>query len=521
MRAWFWFVLAVLGFLLMSAAFYGRVQVNPHAPWAHGLIAIGPDRSGEMHAPAGVLEIPARLRLLPAVKRIEALLEALEQGLPSKASSLKARLRPKLFALSLQESRIDEASLQSGRLPAIGKDEVLAGAGVTPGDQITVGSQSLKVVGRLKPDLRLFADCYIIPASETANQLFPAGDPAVLRAALLQLTSEQSGQRSVLEQLEKDFPPEKYTRVMPEDRLDPTSYYRFLAGLAVMLLGGSGALIGLYRWGAGRLQAHSPFAEDRQLESPLEPAPQKAPSRSHAESLSELENRSGLAWALHLVYVGVIFLGSLLVKETLTSLAASLLELRRRARLVWGVHLAYFGLVILGSIWIHEMPEVQTAFLSLVEEALTAKTGVLAPAGQAYRSGIIPFAAFVTFCTNFFLGSLLCITLPSMILPGSGVVMAALRSFAWGVILAPTLTLLAMSMLPHSGTMLLEGEGYILATIFGLLIPFYILEPSLGGTPLSRFRHALLLNLQSCVLVALVLAVAACYEATEVILLNR
>jgi hypothetical protein len=100
-------------------------------------------------------------------------------------------------------------------------------------------------------------------------------------------------------------------------------------------------------------------------------------------------------------------------------------------------------------------------------------------------------------------------------------------------------------MLPHSGTMLLEGEGYILATFFGLLVPIYLVqsspakvpesmaavdlevvpsEPSpsgRGGTVLRRFGRAVLLNVQASLLVAVVLAIAACWEATEVILMIR
>ena len=72
-------------------------------------------------------------------------------------------------------------------------------------------------------------------------------------------------------------------------------------------------------------------------------------------------------------------------------------------------------------------------------------------------------------------------------------------------------------MLPHTGTMLLEGEGYILAAFFGLLIPISLLQRSRGGTARSRFGPALRLNVQANGLVALVLAVAACYEAIEVI----
>ena len=126
-----------------------------------------------------------------------------------------------------------------------------------------------------------------------------------------------------------------------------------------------------------------------------------------------------------------------------------------------------------------------------------------------------------TFVINFFLGSLVMLTLPSMIVPGSGIFLAILRSTAWGLLLSPTIRVLAHSMLPHSGTMLLEGEGYILATLFGLLIPIHIVQSSLGGTPLSRWGRVLWLNVLANFWVAVVLAVAACYEATEVILMNR
>jgi hypothetical protein len=93
-------------------------------------------------------------------------------------------------------------------------------------------------------------------------------------------------------------------------------------------------------------------------------------------------------------------------------------------------------------------------------------------------------------------------------------------------------------MMAHSGTLLLEGEGYILAAFFALLIPIYLFgssaplpKSSSGGlseldseastsrksTAWSRFKHVAVLNLRANVLVAIVLIVAACYEAFEVI----
>ncbi len=69
--------------------------------------------------------------------------------------------------------------------------------------------------------------------------------------------------------------------------------------------------------------------------------------------------------------------------------------------------------------------------------------------------------------------------------------------------------------------MLLEGEGYILAAFFGLLVPAYLFEPDKGIGLMNRYGRALLVNLKAMILVALVLVTAACYEATEVILMIR
>jgi hypothetical protein len=219
--------------------------------------------------------------------------------------------------------------------------------------------------------------------------------------------------------------------------------------------------------------------------------------------------------------------------------------MRRRPRLVWGVHLAYFGLVMAGSVLIYRLPEVQAVLLSLTRDALSGSSGPLAIAGKAYASGSIPRAAVVTFLINFLLGALVSISLPSMIVPGSGALMAVVRSVSWGLLLAPTFDLNAFALLPHTGTLLLEGEGYILATLFGLLVPIYLLRSSPAMVPesmaatdsevvpseptpadggvmlLGRFGRVVLLNIQGSLLVAVVLAVAACWEATEVILMMR
>ena len=177
--------------------------------------------------------------------------------------------------------------------------------------------------------------------------------------------------------------------------------------------------------------------------------------------------------------------------------------------------------VIAAALVIYELPAVQNAFLAVTRGAIAESGGVLGIAGKAYGTGNVLIAAGATFAINFALGSLLQITLLSAIVPGAGALTAALRATMWGVLLAPTLVSLSAGMLPHAFTLLVEGEAYVLAAFFGLLIPIYLFQSAGQQTLGERYRRALVLNLQGCVLVALVLLVAAGYEAVEFILMMR
>jgi len=469
-----------VGFAAMLAAYASRERIDSKAPWASGLIIISHEASAEKSAHVGA--IPARLRLLSSSEIAEILLFATGDLAPDKALGVKGQVRVKLIELPLAIAGIGAAELRSGRLPEAGRNEVLAGAKIEPRETQIVGGQSLKVVGVLKPDLALFANSFLVPPADATNKLFPAAVPTVLHAWLMRVSAAELRDDKVRKPLEEVFPPEKYAWITPQDRLEPRTFYLYLSGLAILLLGGSGALIALFRWLADKVA--SPVLAASQVTA--DPAPSAAGAG----------------------------------KVALPFFAGPLLEMKARPRLVWGLHVVYFGLVIAGSLLIYEVADVQIILLGKVREAIATKTNPLGIAGQAYLSGSIPRAAAVTFLVNFLLGSLAYITLPSMLLPGSGVFLAGIRATAWGLILAPVMQSLAYAMLPHSLTLLLEGEGYILATLFGLLIPIHVVQSSLGGNPLTRFGRVLLLNLKANFWIALVLAVAAIYEATEVILMN-
>lgn len=195
--------------------------------------------------------------------------------------------------------------------------------------------------------------------------------------------------------------------------------------------------------------------------------------------------------------------------------------IRRYRRLFRTVHIVYFGGVIVVAALAYHMPEVQGKLLRDVTQQAQSGQGLLGVAAKGYLQQNFALAAGLTLAVNFIAGSFLYITVPSFVVPGIGVAGAAFRAVLWGILLAPTHVRLAGAMLPHSFTLLLEGEGYVLAAFFAVLIPVYMLRPSEGPTVWRRYGRAVVLNLRGNLLVLIVLLVAALYEAAEVILMMK
>jgi hypothetical protein len=221
--------------------------------------------------------------------------------------------------------------LQTGRLPTAGRDEILAGAQTLSRDTLTVASRKLEVVGVLKSDIVLFADCYLILSSHSTSDLFADGDPAVQPATLVRLSAEQLRDREILQRLEAAYPSPRFVRITGLAPFDRRAFYLYLIGLAGLLLCGAGTWAGLFRWLATRVR-----------------------------------------WPV---------------------LAAPLEEMRRRPGLVWSVHLAYFALVVLTALFIYQVPEVQTVLP--VGSEFQSSGSPLGIAGKAYASGSILRAAAV------------------------------------------------------------------------------------------------------------------------------
>jgi hypothetical protein len=459
MRPIGWLLVAALGFALMVWSYFTWQRIDETVPWARGLLYLAAPGVQAADEPTKPERVAARVRLLPIsgfAAGVAATIGALDDAL---ARAVAAEFSEKLLLLAPADAGVTTDLLAAGRLPQAGADEALAGFQARHKDCLEVEGHTLKIVGRLRRDVALLATSYLVPPHDSVRGLFDPENSSVHAAALVRLTPQQLRDREVGQQLKTAFPRRRFAAVTPAVRADRVPYYLYVAGQAVLWLGGSGFLIGIFT-ALGR-------------------------------------------------------------RERFGVLRGPLGELTRRRRLLWAVHLAYFGLAVAAAVVMYDLAEVQTALMGLLHGQIADERTLLGVMGKSYSSGSMPLAAAVTFLVNFFIGSLACITLPSLVVPGVGSLLAAYRALLWGALLAPTLHSLSYIMLPHSWTILLEGEGYILATFFALLIPIYICQPSLGGGVLKRYGRALLMNLAGNLLVAVVLLAAACYEATEVIWMMR
>ena len=141
-----------------------------------------------------------------------------------------------------------------------------------------------------------------------------------------------------------------------------------------------------------------------------------------------------------------------------------LAPLREHRRAWVGMNILYFGTVALGMLAVLVYPALQQSLLQGVGQAFSP-TGTLGPLVQAYTEGRLGMAMVLTFLVNLVLGSLLVLSLPSLVIPFAGILMGVFRAWLWGVLFSPFGGEWDLGLLPHALTVLLEGEAYVVAML--------------------------------------------------------
>jgi hypothetical protein len=190
--------------------------------------------------------------------------------------------------------------------------------------------------------------------------------------------------------------------------------------------------------------------------------------------------------------------------------------LRRHWRAFLIMNALFFGVHVFAMAVVALEPSMQTDLVARVRREV--RSGWMAPVADAYLSGNLPLAILWTFSLNFFIGALLTINLPSLVIPFSGIAAGLWRAALWGVMLSPVDPATRLRLLPHHLNTLLEGECYVLAMLAAYLQGRW----ALPGTCLrgEAYGDGLLESARLYRLIVPLLVIAAIYEAIEVIYLQ-
>jgi hypothetical protein len=192
-------------------------------------------------------------------------------------------------------------------------------------------------------------------------------------------------------------------------------------------------------------------------------------------------------------------------------LKKSLQIFRDNLRIYLILNLFFYGLMVICVVYMSYHPELARMWQH--NGLAGIRDNWLAPVYQAYAvDRNIPLAALLTFVVNLVVGSGLMLSLPSLVIPFSGLLVMIIRFASWGVLFAPAQILRFAAL----GTLLLEGQGYILASMAIVLQGSRMVRPKHYGFASLKdaYMAGLKLTAHLYVLVTIVLLVAALFEST-------
>ncbi|MEV0615413.1 stage II sporulation protein M [Nonomuraea sp. NPDC050404] len=193
-------------------------------------------------------------------------------------------------------------------------------------------------------------------------------------------------------------------------------------------------------------------------------------------------------------------------------LNSSLTLIRRHARLYASLNVMTYGLVVAGMVLGALSPELNAFYMGSMD----------ASGDSALIKSLLsqPWMFAVTIlAVNLTRVALVAITLPSMIVPFAGIPFFAYFAFTSGIKLAPVNHDVTMSLIPHSLTLVVEFQAYVLLLFGACLLGRAWIRPARVGATSRRQAWVRGMRLLGVMWVpALVLfIVGALYEAFSIV----
>ncbi|MCP4644137.1 MAG: hypothetical protein GY851_27080 [bacterium] len=379
--------------------------------------------------------------------------DQVRQGLAEQAGGAEAaeilglHIREHLVAIDLPADTI-QSVLASGRAPEPGKPEVLAGALVRL-DEFTIDGTVFTVVGRLQRGATGLAMAYLLPSTPAFDALFEAA---------------QGGTQGW-------FDPEGLVRLEDAELDEDSDFATFLGltptegsvtwmafvGLALVLVGGGGAQVLLFRWLAPRTWLLRPFLDTLNVYP-------RALTVAHVVYFGAFLGMTGVAMAFPVMNLRVL---------TWVTSVFTTGDLRH-------IGDAYFDKNIIGAAW-------HTFANNFIDQTFI---GVILP------------GTFVPLLGTAF--ALL-----------KNLISFSLAGFA----MAPIWTRFVLLLTYHSITIVLELEAYVLATFMVTLVPVRLFGALHATRPLRELARCGAMVVGGTFFIAGMLAFAAVYEAVTLVAL--
>jgi hypothetical protein len=483
MKNFVWIILVIVGVGIMAVTAFVWQQPKEPTPWTYGFLFTS-TTSEDIPATSNLNRpyVRALIKLLPNTEAKHPLMRIRPRNSQA-AKFIDLWLMKKVILFPEMEEHIKKEYLAWGRLPLPGANEVICGAqisnktpvslnwemvseGVDGPQQKRIGKRDIldremyEVVGGLQPEITLFQKCYLLPFHQRYEhaKLFEPDGTNVRIAYLFPADSLKHFLSTGTFLQQKFFSKDKFCLYSEPTRVSHSSYYFYLLGMIFFLIGGTFLITRFYIYLAPKFGNH--------------------------------------------------FLGS------------PLNEINKHRTLFLIMHLVTFGLTILCMAIIYQLPTIQEWLMAYIGAESYSEKSLLGIAGNAYGSGNVLYAILVTVLINYLWATLVTTTLPSVIIPGIGILLVFIRAVFIGFLLAPAYTELSACGLTHYILLLLEFEGYILASFFALLVPLYLILWYEKGEPIwRRYLHGLLINAKATIVIFIVLLIAAIYEAVEIIII--
>jgi len=197
-------------------------------------------------------------------------------------------------------------------------------------------------------------------------------------------------------------------------------------------------------------------------------------------------------------------------------LAAVAAEVSQHAVLLWAVHVLLYGLFFAGMLAALGHPVANLRLTAFVGEQFLE--GDLSYIGAAYTSGNVLKASAATFTHNYLVATLALTIAPSLLVPFAGLLKNVPTFGFIGFVMSPMWTGAAHELIYHSITMTLELEAYIVACFVIALWPIRLVRGLIRDDLRAEAARGLRVVAEGALLAGLMLAIAAVYEATTVIL---